>query len=113
MRAIRAAMKEFEYSDVEPDDWGRSEKLSFIGVAESKMSFEEFCGFDDSAKEIIPEVFIPAMQAYDYERETASIAIMFTDKNIEIIKTYTYGNEPSEESENRADDEQARFRDAS
>lgn len=94
MRAIRAAIKEFEYSDVEPELWSEEEKVDFVDAVKSEMAHDELGDFTESVWEIIPEEIHPYQtEAFAHEWTKAAIGILFTDQHIEIIRSATFARD--------------------
>ena len=94
MRAIRAAIKEFEYSDVEPELWSDAEKVDFVDAVKSEMAHDELGDFTESVWEIIPEEINPVQtEAFAHEWNKAAIGIIFNDQHIEIVRSATYARD--------------------
>jgi len=114
MRAIHALIQDgWEFVSKEPEHWEHGDRIEFIAGVEFMMTFTELAEFNDSAREIALQNENPIqIEAFKHARYKAESSIVFSERNIEIIKSYTYANDKCEESENRSNDYANRYQDA-
>ena len=114
MQIIHKVMGDgFRFTHREPCQWGEKEKLSFVHAALYEMAKDELSEHTEQVRQCIPETHEQIeTESFKNEWNKSQISTIFTPRNVEIIKSYTYANDTFEESEKRADDYQTRFKES-
>ena len=111
MRAIHALIQDgWEFVSKEPEHWEHGDRIEFIAGVEFMMTFTELAEFNDSAREIALQNENPIqIEAFKHARYKAEESIVFSERNIEIIRGYTYAGDDDDDAVKRSDDQQSRY----